>query len=302
MSINVWPQFEYESLFDYASQGGLADEDLPLFDETTNFERVLADLNTAIRVAGVCSIDPAPFFDRYRSVQQALGHAIRQVHPHRLDVPNDSLGRIRAELTTYEWIFTTSYDVLIYWAMGYGESFPPFMDHFRNCVFNPRRTGVNRDQIPVYFLHGALHLVVGGDGITRKIKRTGMQTLLDQFGEPIEGDPQARPLLVTEGSARDKLLAIEGNDYLSHTLDVLGELDLPLVVFGSRLGREDQHLVDVLNENVGRPVAVSLYPAPRRELAVEQAEIYGRLRARTLLFFDATTHPLGTPDLRAPIV
>lgn len=57
--------------------------------------------------------------------------------------------------------------------------------------------------------------------------------MLDQFGHPVDGDSQARPLLITEGSSQHKLQAIEGNDYLAHALDQLGECGLPLVVFGS---------------------------------------------------------------------
>jgi hypothetical protein len=38
---------------------------------------------------------------------------------------------------------------------------------------------------------------------------------------------------------------------------------------------------------------------PRQELRREQAEIYGRLEASPLIFFDATTHPLGAEELRA---
>jgi hypothetical protein len=305
LSINVWPQFAYRTLFDHARGGGLTAEDLALFDGTPNFERVLADLNTAIRVSQVAGVDATPFYERYRRIQLALGHAIRQVHLNRTRVPEDTLGSIRAELLHYEWIFTTSYDLILYWSMGHGSggSFRPFIDHFRyggNCQFDPARADVLADQIPAYFLHGALHLVVGGTGVTWKIRRTSMQTLLDQFGQPIPGDPQARPLLVTEGSARDKLRSIEANDYLSHALDRLRELDLPLVVFGSSLGPEDQHLIDALNENAKRPVAVSLYPAAKRQLAAQQADIYGRLEAETLLFFDSTTHPLGLADLRAP--
>ena len=104
---------------------------------------------------------------------------------------------------------------------------------------------------------------------------------------------------MTEGSARDKLRAIEGNAYLSHALDLFGRLSLPVVVFGSSLSPQDQHLIDALNENPSRPVAVALRPRTRREVAARQADIYARLEADTLLFFDATTHPLGSPALRA---
>jgi hypothetical protein len=176
------------------------------------------------------------------------------------------------------------------------------MDHFRyggRCEFDPNRADVPADQIPVYFLHGALHLVVSGTGTTWKLRRNEIRTILDQFGQPIPGDPQSRPLLVTEGSVRDKLHAIEGNDYLAHALDRLRQVELPVVVFGSSLSVEDEHLTAALNEH-RRPVAVSMYPAARQTLRERQSMIYGRLyQAEPLLFFDSTTHPLGSADLRA---
>jgi hypothetical protein len=304
LSINVWPSFAYRSLFDHAAGGGLTADDLLLFEGTPNFERVLADLNTAIRVAQAAGVDPAPFFAHYRRIQLALGHAIRQVHLTRSDVPDESLAAIRAAMLEYEWIFTTSYDLIVYWAMGASPSgsFTPFKDHFRyggNCEFDPTRADVYEHDMPVYFLHGALHLVAGGDGVTWKLRRNAIETILDQFGRPIAGDPQARPLLVTEGSAREKLRAIESNDYLSHCLGLLREIDLPVVVFGSSLSTEDQHLLDALNEHPNRTIAVSLLPGAPRQLATEQAAIYGRLLTDNLFFFDATTYPLGSPDLRA---
>lgn len=299
LSLNVWSNFGYRSLFDHARGGGLTPEDHALFSGTPNFERVLGELMTAIRVSQVVGVDPEPFYERYRRIQLALGHAIREVHLNRSHVPDDTLATIRAAMLEHEWIFTTSYDLIIYWAMGYG-GWRPFIDLFKyggRCEFDPDRADVNVDEIPVYFLHGALHLVVGGTGVTWKLRRSIMQTLLDQFGQPIAGDPQARPLLVTEGSARDKLQAIEGNDYLSHALDQLRELELPIVVFGSSLSPQDEHLIDALNEHPKRPVAVSLRPGLRRQVAAQQAEIYGRLEAETLLFFDSTTHPLGADGM-----
>lgn len=303
LSINVWPRFGYESLFEHARNGGLTDQDCALFDNTTNFERAMADLNTAIRVGDVLGVDTRPFYERYRSIQVALGHALREVHLVRSQVPDTTLETVRSVLGSFEWVFTTCYDLLVYWSMAYGDSFEPFVDVFRGspCVFNPARTTVYAGHVPVYFLHGALHLVVGGTGVTRKLTRTMLRTLLDQFGQPISGDPQARPLLVTEGSSHDKLRAIEGNDYLSHALDRLRERTEPTVVFGSSLGEQDRHLADALNENPQRPVAVSMLPGIKRELAPKQIDIFGRLEVEPLVFFDATTHPLGSAALRAAI-
>jgi hypothetical protein len=304
LSINVWPRFDYGSLFEHACNGGLTDTDQMLFEGRPNFETVLADLNTAIRVDEALRIDAARIYERYRSIQRALGHAIREVHVSGGQIAPRKLEAIRDVLTRYEWIFTTSYDLILYWAMGCRGEWKPFVDGFYvkkddRLLFDSGRDVVRDDQVPVYFLHGALHLVVGSSGTTWKLRgRRDLQTILDQFGEPVAGDPQARPLLVTEGSAHDKLRAIEGNVYLSRALAHLRETELPVVVFDSRLGDSDEHLLEALSEHPQRAIAVSMLPASKRELARAQSEIYGRLNSETLLFFDATTHPLGDARLR----
>jgi hypothetical protein len=301
MSINVWDGFDYQRLFDYAKCDGLQPDDLPLFADTPNFELVLGDLLTAIRVLESLGQDAGALYERYVSVQAALGHAVREVHLPQSDVPAEALTTIRATMEQFEWLFTTSYDLLVYWAMAQ-PTWQPFVDLFKyqgRCEFDPSRCDVASDEIPIYFLHGALHLVTGEGGATWKLKRTLVRNLLDQFGQPISGEPKARPLLVTEGSARDKLRAIEANDYLTHALDRLYECDLPMVVFGSSLSAQDSHLVEALNEHPKRPVAMSLRSASKRELASLQADLYGRLESEELIFFDAATHPLGDPSLAA---
>jgi hypothetical protein len=70
------------------------------------------------------------------------------------------------------------------------------------------------------------------------------------------------------------------------------------VVFGSRLGEQDQHLVDAINENPDRPIAVSVNARTMREVARIKNDVFQRLEPETLLFFDSTTHPLGRPSLR----
>jgi hypothetical protein len=304
LSVNVWQPFGYRALFDHAAKSELSVSDRGLFAGTTNFERVLGDLNTAIRVSDTLGLPTAKLYDSYRSIQRALGHAVRQVHLPRSQVRVETLATIREVMEKFEWIFTTSYDLIVYWAMGYGGRYTPFKDHFRyagRCQFDPNRADVYEGQIPVYYLHGALHLVVGGGGETWKLTLTSLQTILDQFGQPVHGDPQARPLLVTEGSAHDKLATIEGNMYLSHCLDLLRAIDLPVVVFGSSLSHQDDHLVQALNEHPSRPVAISMMPSgTKRERMSTQGELWGRLTARTVYFFDATSHPLGG-DLSAPV-
>lgn len=299
MSINIWEPFKYRKLYDRSKLGGLSAQDRRLFSSTPNFERVLADLLTAIRVNHTFGLDTKLLLERYRNIQRALAQAVKEVHLKLRRVPGTTRKTISDTMEQFEWVFTTSYDLLVYWAMA-AAGFHPFMDHFRyggRCEFDPTRASVPAGRVPVYFLHGALHLVAGGSGSTWKLRQTDLDTILDQFGKPIKGDAKARPLLVTEGSAEDKLAVIEDNVYLSHALDRLRGRDLPLVVFGSRLSEHDSHLAEALSENPDRPVAISMLPAPKQDLLAQQVDISGRLEARPLLFFDATTHPLGNSAL-----
>lgn len=302
MSINVWEPFGYRALFDKAKADHLTGPDRRLFEHTPNFERVLGDLLTAMRVNDALDLPTKPLLERYRHIQRALAVAVKAVHINREGVPLSTRKALRRSLLDYEWVFTTSYDLLLYWAMGC-EGFDPFMDHFRyggRCEFDPKRVDVPAGSIPVYFLHGALHLIVGGAGATWKLTQRNLDSLLDQFGRPIKGDQRARPLVVTEGSSGDKLAAIEGNVYLSHARERLAQRPLPLVVFGSSLSAQDAHLAEALNENPERPVAVSMLPGSEEDLLAQKVEIYGRVNAQPLLFFDATTHPLGDPALQVP--
>jgi len=299
LSRHIWEPFGYPKLFDYAQSANLTDEDKALFERTPNFERILGELLTTIRVCKVVGVDTDPLYERYQNIQKALGEAVKAVHLNRDAVPPETRQAMFDFMGQFEWIFTTNYDLLIYWAMAYG-GWGSFVDHFRwnnRCEFDPTRSPVFAGQIGVYFLHGALHLVVDSEGKTLKLRR-GFQTLLDQFGQPIEGDLDSRPLLVTEGSAGDKLEAIDGNAYLSHALEELRENDLDTVVLGSGLGAEDSHIADALSESADRAVAVSMLPGPRAELLQKQMDVHGRVEVHELLFYDVTTHPLGAAELR----
>jgi hypothetical protein len=305
LSMNVWPKFGYRSLTEQAARSGrLTDQDRELFGRRTNFEGVLAELSTSIRVAQIVGLDTGPIYTRYRNIQRALGEVVHEVHPNKSDIPDETFAAIRSVMQGYEWVFTTSYDLIVYWAMkGEDGRYEPFKDHFQyrgRCEFDPDRARVAESDIPVYYLHGALHLVTGTAGKTWKVRATALRRILDQFGRVIDADPAARPLLVTEGSAGEKARAIEANDYLAHALDRLFDMEGPLVVFGSQLGKQDDHLVEALSEHPDRPVAISMLPRrSKAERAEFQIALSRRLNASEIYFYDATTHPLGSTELRA---
>ena len=295
LSRSVWDGFGYPSLFDKAAD--LTPADRSLFEAlgTRNFERVLGELASAIRMAGTLGQDPEPYLDHYKSVQLALGRAVQAVHVKHSNIEGGTLETIGKALQRQEYVFSTSYDLIVYWAMQ-AVGYDGLCDCFwcEKNSFDPTNCDVPARRTPVYFLHGALHLVVMGSGTTRKLVSGNLETILDQFGRPLDGDERVRPLLITEGSPQHKLQGIEGNGYLSHALEQLGKCDLPLVVFGSDLGEQDQHLADALNRNPKRPIAVSVHTGGRTQKEIRDAK--KKVRAgldAPLFFFDASTHPLA---------
>lgn len=117
MSINVSSYFAYDSLYEEACgdfDGSLDDDDIAIFEEfgTTNFEAVLAKLRDGITLAGILGRSRKPYRQRFRSVQAALGAAVRRVHLEWTEVPSETLAAIKAEMRRYDAIFSTSIDDL----------------------------------------------------------------------------------------------------------------------------------------------------------------------------------------------
>jgi len=303
MSINLSPDFAYETLREEADVArDLERPEREIFElfRTTNFEVVLAKLQDTIALAAVVGERARPYLERFLRVQEALGSTVREVHPKWVDIPEETLESLRTTFEGYRRIFTTNYDLLLYWAVVSNN------EQFRDCFwangrneFDPARCKIGPDHTATYYLHGALHLVAEGSGTTRKLTREKGQ-LLDQFGKPDEDDPEARPLLVAEGSSFSKLQAIEGNPYLSHVYSTFKKERGSLLVFGQSLRGQDHHLIDAINANPHRRVAISMHWKNEAELEHRRHKILSKLRVDEVYFFDAATHPLGNPDLRIP--
>ena len=139
LSINVSRDFGYASLFKEAGKAkdGLHEKDREIFKkfDTTNFEEVLAKLRDSIAIAEVLGRNPKPMRRRFYSVQAALGAAVRRVHLERDELSDETLGAIKKALRSYRTVFTTSYDLIIYWAIVFDDKPGYFCDCFWANVF-----------------------------------------------------------------------------------------------------------------------------------------------------------------------
>lgn len=245
-SLAVWERFAYVSLYDVARNDNehhrLTAPDVALFDtlDTRNFEYVLAGLATARRVNEALAIEAPAIPERYASIQQALVEAVRSTHVPWARVPGTVLEAIREELLNYRFVYSTNYDLLIYWAIMY-ENRGGFKDFFWGSYFDPANTELWGKATTALYLHGGLHLYRTLRGRTLKRAATEHLNLLDLFGT--EPEPGATPLFISEGSAEDKLESIHRSDYLAFAYTQLAHHEGPLCVFGHSLGEVDQHII-----------------------------------------------------------
>jgi hypothetical protein len=301
----VWDSFAYDSLYNIALTENqthpLSTEDAALFEalSTRNFESVLAGLATTRRVATALGLDIPIVSHRYASIQSAVAEAVKRTHIPWTSVPDTTLTAIRKELLCYKWVYSTNYDLLVYWAVMHpGEG--TFKDFFWAAppYFDLANTEVWKQPTLVLYLHGGLHLYRTVTG--RTIKRSGEYgaNLLDLFGTPFVTPlgEEATPLFISEGSAADKLGSINRSDYLGFGYTKLTEHDGALCVFGHSLSDVDDHIVRALKQS-NATLALSIRPGSPETVIKRKATAIAKF-GDGLKFFDATTHPLGSAGLK----
>lgn len=299
LGINLWVGFRYASLFE---QADLPAEAQGIFTElgTTNFEAVLECLYHA-GVAQTALHDDATRIDQaYGQVQHSLFTAVARSH-----VPWGTLSFwhhnvIAASLNKHSAVFTTNYDLCLYWSRLETTAPVKFVDFLWTAdgVFDVTNVEVwDSAATAMYHLHGGLHLwqdnMTGDSG--KWLSESG--NLLD-LQPKYAARTSRQPLFVSEGTSSAKLRTIQRSPYLSFCRERLVSNDGNTVVFGHALARQDQHIIDALNAGPGRRMAVSVFPTGNaNEVIGEKARILNLLAKHEVVFFDSTTHPLGDPAL-----
>lgn len=300
--------FDYKSLYDMACSGSVAhpiiDPEKAVFDALTtrNFEQVLAALSNAVMINGVYNLDSRNILSSYERIRIALVEAVHAVHTPFAEIPPDILHSIRKALLDYTFIYSTNYDLLLYWAIMQDPRH--FKDYFfSGGLFDTGNVEVWDKSTRFLFLHGALHLYRIRGGGTYKRSAGAFGNLLDDFGSPIPELDGATPLFITEGSSSDKLRSIYTSDYLGFAYGQFMHNPGPLVIFGQSLEPQfDQHLISAIRGSGNRTLGIGIHAASTESVANRKAEWFTKFHNFDLHFFDATTHPLGSPGLAvAPI-
>jgi len=165
-SRNISERFGYASLFDKAFDVDcLQNERIKSlsrsFDNTHQFEELLETLHVAGLVNTALNSGTPLYDSDYDFIRTSLANAVRAVHP-TYDSVQRILLAIGQELKKYSNVYTTNYDLLIYWAITSVANYQNyFCDYFWSdgVSFDPFNTDVWGRKTKLIYLHGALHLL-----------------------------------------------------------------------------------------------------------------------------------------------
>ena len=280
-SIGAHESFRYGTLYEQALFNGLSNHVATLFDRygTTNFEEVLRQLDESHWMAEHYRLQKSdPDLDMiqdHKRVKRALVDSIARNHPeYPGSVPQGLLRSASKFLMGFEDVFTTNYDLLIYWASLIDDLFT-FEDGFGReadtddsfCVFLPTGSSISH----IYFLHGALHLYTKGGEVRKRVWNTIGIPLIEQIRDAL--DDQEYPLIVSEGDSESKKRRIEASSYLSYCQRKFEGIQGNLFIYGSSLSHQDAHILDWIATNTGLTrLFIGIYGDPKTD---ESARIMG---------------------------
>jgi len=300
LSINIWPDFGYDRLLPKAALSSAASQ---LFTDlkTSNFEVALEALWHAERVLRALRRPLRQVTDLYADLRAELIEAIHRVHVTWSSVDATTFTQIADTLDDHDLVFTLNYDLLTYWALMDNRTTTNIGDFFWNHAhtFDTTDTERTSGRTGLLYLHGGVHLwqdVATGEAGKWTASRGD---LLTGLGHSFRGRQSRQPLVVSEGTSRQKMRVIRRSDYLTHAYGSLVSDAGDTVIFGVSFGTQDDHVVRAINVGGRRKLAISIYPGTREANTAAMAHYETKFPGMDLTFFDSRTHPLGDPSLRA---
>lgn len=259
--------FSYNSLSQYVKS---SDNDIlkKLFKviDSSNFELIMKQLDSFLDITEVLELG-----DKVKgkitiardSLKEALILAVNQLHPEYVFKIPVEKSKICAEyLYSYinqnGYVFTTNYDLLMYWVLmrhksdeiscdGFGREAENIGDEYipeDEVEWSELRWGKHKNEQNTFYLHGALPIFDTGIEIIKE-EYDGINYLLENITKRIA--KKEYPVFVTAGSGRDKLNHIMHNKYLSYCYEKLTQNEGSLITFGFNFGEYDDHIIDAIN-------------------------------------------------------
>lgn len=307
--------FSYNALHDFITR--LEDEDLStILDavETKNFELIMQQLDSFSSLLRAFGADDSLIKRVDRASQRlkdSLIEAVNALHPdYALNVPEDRsqacAGFLDTFLNTGGNVYSTNYDLLLYWTLLRQEN-QNHNDGFGRDLLNPEEVkrgdtheysglywGKHKSQQRIFYLHGALPFFDTGVEVEKEIW-DGDNYLLENITERMNRGHY--PVFVTAGDGRQKLAHIMHNKYLTWCYDSLCQIDGSLITFGFNFGDYDLHIIDAINKAASQRKGshlLSVYIGAYSHSDKEHIEsIKGRFKCKVSIFDAQTVNVWG---------
>ncbi len=232
--------------------------------DNKNFELVMQQLDNFCEIATVFGADEnliKKIETASEQLRSSLIDAVKELHPeHVYTIPVEKSKKCYTWLNEYLQnngnIFTSNYDLLLYWVLmrneskkhsdGFGrdkesEAYVPSDE----AEYSELRWGRNKKTQNVHYLHGALQLFDQGIEIIKE-EYDGLHNLIEVINSRM--DNKEYPIFVTAGNGKEKLKNIMHNKYLTFCYDKLSTITGSLVTFGFNFGEYDEHIIEALNK------------------------------------------------------
>lgn len=260
-SIGAHLEFQYPSLLRRAP---LSPQLSSIFASvpTTNFEVALRALNA--RAQGADTVVSARLAGLADELKEHFVNAVAAVHPstswmiaRSRDQAEERFTRCQQFLQHFIGadrgipgrVFTTNYDLLLYWTVVRDAALPRkeqrlhCEDGFLYGPFQPVRAG----NAQVFYLHGGLHIVELA-GEVYKLRYRDEEPLIKQIRERLRRGEF--PVFVSEGEGPQKYARIRENKYLNAAFGkfrhACGQAGSAIFIFGHGLSSTDNHLFNLI--------------------------------------------------------
>lgn len=232
---------------------------------TKNFEQIMQQLDNFCGMAQIFSSD-TELVDKIRNASSTLKasliEAVKKLHPeHVFIIPEENSKKCSLFIADYiskeGKIFSTNYDLLLYWVLmrnnsekaidGFGRELENPAEYVKeeDLEFSELRWGKYKKEQTVFYLHGALPIFDTGIDIVKEEYDT-QDYLLEKIKARMKNKDY--PIFVTAGNAKEKLNHIMHNKYLSFCYDEFSSIQGSLITFGFNFGDYDTHIIDAINK------------------------------------------------------
>jgi hypothetical protein len=232
---------------------------------TKNFELVMQQLDNFVEIAKIFSSDTELVIkikEASNTLKDSLIEAVKELHPEHVFLVPEEKSRscfnfLNDYLSNSGSIFSTNYDLLLYWVLmrnksafaidGFGRDLENSDDIIKGDEpeFSELRWGKYKKKQTIFYVHGTLPIFDTGIDIVKE-EYDSQHYLLQKINTRIE--KKEYPIFVTAGGANEKLNHIMHNKYLSNCYDQLSTIQGSLISFGFNFGEYDTHIIEAINK------------------------------------------------------